>query len=118
MHGSSFRLKGMDQARIAMPYGFKKKTGAFKPLGHHGYLDFPSGTLRVTAPYLTRFLLSFIGDGQFDGARILKVETVREMRKIPFPKADSTQGLVWYFDKLGGSKTNPALVRHNSAIDN
>jgi hypothetical protein len=22
--------------------------GAFKPLGHHGYLDFPSGTLRVT----------------------------------------------------------------------
>ena len=26
------------------------------------------------------------------------------MRKIPFPKADSKQGLVWYFDKLGGSK--------------
>ena len=108
----------MDQAQIAMLYGFRKKTGAFKPLGHHGYLDFPSGTLRVTAPHLARFLLSFIGDGQFDGARILKVETVREMRKIPFPKADSTQGLVWYFDKLGGSKTNPDLVRHNSAIDN
>jgi len=26
------------------------------------------------------------------------------MRKIPFPKADSKQGLVWYFDKLGGDK--------------
>ena len=87
-----------------MPYGFKKKTGAFKPLGHHGYLDFPSGTLRVTAPHLARFLLSFIGDGEVDGTRLLKAETVREMRKIPFPKADSKQGLVWYFDKLGGSQ--------------
>ena len=104
MQGSSFRLKGMDQAKIAMPYGFKKKSGAFKPLGHHGYLDFPSGTLRVTAPHLARFLLSFIGDGQVDGVRLLKVETVREMRKIPFPKADSKQGLVWYFDKVGGAK--------------
>ena len=84
MQGSSFRLKGMDQAKIAMPYGFKKKTGVFKPLGHHGYLDFPSGTLRVTAPHLARFLLSFIGDGQFDGTRVLKAETVREMRKVSF----------------------------------
>jgi len=104
MQGSSFRLKGMDQAKIAMPYGFKKKTGTFKPLGHHGYLDFPSGTLRVTAPHLARFLLSFIGDGQLEGTRILKAETVREMRNIPFPKADSKQGLVWYFDKLGGAR--------------
>ena len=70
MQGSSFRLKGMDQAKIAMPYGFRKKTGAFKPLGHHGYLDFPSGTLRVTAPHLARFLLSFIEDGQLDGVRV------------------------------------------------
>jgi len=104
MQGSSFRLKGMDQAKIAMPYGFKKKTGAFKPLGHHGYLDFPSGTLRVTAPHLARFLLSFIGDGQVDGVRILKAETVREMRRISFPKADSKQGLAWYFDKIGNSR--------------
>ena len=105
MQGSSFRLKGMDRAKIAMPYGFKKKNGVFKPLGHHGYLDFPSGTLRVTAPHLARFLLSFIGDGQLAGTRILKAETVREMRKVPFPKADSKQGLVWYFDKIGGTKT-------------
>ncbi len=105
MQGSSFRLKGMDQTKLAMPYGFKKKTGVFKPLGHHGYLDFPSGTLRVTAPHLARFLLSFIGDGQLEGTRLLKTETVRQIRKIPFPKADSKQGLVWYFDKLGGAKT-------------
>ncbi|MFP6901485.1 MAG: serine hydrolase, partial [Opitutales bacterium] len=56
------------------------------------------------APHLARFLLSFIGDGQLEGTRILKAETVREMRKTPFPKADSKQGLVWYFDKIGGSK--------------
>ena len=105
MKGSSFRLEGMDQTKIAMPYGFKKKTGKFKPLGHHGYLDFPSGTLRVTAPHLARFLLSFIGDGQLEGTRLLKTETVRQMRKVPFPKADSKQGLVWYYDKMCGVKT-------------
>jgi hypothetical protein len=94
----------MDQAKIAMPYGFKKKTGVFKPLGHHGYLDFPSGTLRVTAPHLARFLLTFIGDGQLDDTHLLKAETIREMRKVSFPKADSKQGLVWYFDKIGNSR--------------
>ena len=86
--------------------------GIFEPLGHHGYLDFPSGTLRVTAPHLAHFLLSFIGDGKLEGTRILKAETVRKMRKVPFPKADSKQGLVWYFDKIGGAKT----MGHDGAI--
>ena len=78
----------MDQAKIAMPYGFKEKTSAFKPFGHHGYLDFPSGAFLVTAPHLARFLLSFIGDDQVDGTRILKAESVREMRKIPCAKTN------------------------------
>jgi CubicO group peptidase (beta-lactamase class C family) len=65
--------------------------GIFEPLGMHGYLDFPSGTLRVTAPHLARFHLSLIGDGKLEGTRILKAETVREMRKVPFPKGDSKQ---------------------------
>ena len=86
----------VQQCRLAL--------GAFKPLGHHGHLDFPSGTLRV-ATHLAGFLLSFIGDGKLEGTRILKAETVRKMRKVPFPKADSKQGLVWYFDKIGGAKT-------------
>ena len=60
--------------------------------------------MRITAPHLARFLLSFIADGQLDSDWVLQAETVREMRKIPFPKADSKQGLVWYFDKLGGDK--------------
>ena len=78
----------MDQAKIAMPYGFKEKTSVFKPFGHHGYLDFPSGAFLVTAPHLARFLLSFIGDDQVDGTCILKAESVREMRKIPCAKTN------------------------------
>ena len=104
MTGSSFRLAGMDRSRLAMPYAVRKKSGQLKALGHHGYLDFPAGTLRTSAPQLARFLLCFIGHGKIDDVRILKESTVRQMQTVPFANVAPKQGLVWYYDKVGGSR--------------
>ncbi len=104
IEGSSFHLAGMDRSKIAMPYGLKKKSGQLKPLGHHGYLDYPAGTLKITAAQLARFLACFINDGQLDDTRVLRGETVQEMRKIAFPDVAPKQGLAWYFSKTAGQQ--------------
>jgi CubicO group peptidase (beta-lactamase class C family) len=104
MEGCSFRLSEVDRGQVAMPYVWRARAGQFRALGHHGYLDFPSGTLRTSAPQLARFLLSFIGDGQVDGTRILKEQTVQLMRTSAFPRIAPGQGLAWYRDRVGGSR--------------
>ncbi len=102
--GAQFRLAGMDRSKIAMPYGLKRKSGKLKELGHHGYLDYPAGTLRITATQLAQFLICFINDGELGQTRVLRAETVQEMRKVVFPEVAPKQGLAWYFSKAAGYK--------------
>ena len=94
MKRSSYRLKPLDRAEIAIPHEWKK--GKQQPLGHHGYLDFPAGTLRTSAPQLARFLLCVMGSGEYQGKRILEAKTVREMLRVQYPELEETQGLVWF----------------------
>ena len=100
MKHAGFRLAGVDKSRVAMPYR-SRKNGTFEPLGHHGYLDFPAGTLRASVSGMARFLLSFIGDGAHGGVRLLKESTVHDMRRLSLPKVAPRQGLVWTFMKVG-----------------
>ena len=104
MEGTAFLLASVDPKKVAMPYAYRKKTGSFKVLGHHGYLDFPAGTLRATAPHLARFLLMFMGEGKLGEVRVLKTPTVESMKKIQFPKIDKKQGLAWYYDRIAGKQ--------------
>ena len=102
MNGAAFRLAAVNPKKVAMPYVYRKKTGEFKALGHHGYLDYPAGTLRATAPHLAKFLLMFMKEGKFGKTRVLKAATVEAMKKIQFPKIDKKQGLAWYYDRIAG----------------
>jgi CubicO group peptidase (beta-lactamase class C family)/dienelactone hydrolase len=103
MDHSSFRLRDLDFRDLAMPY-VVGSDGRFEPQGHHGYLDFPSGTLRTSVTQLARFLLSFIGDGALGEARVLRPETVEAMRRVQFPEIAPEQGLVWHYGELGGRR--------------
>ena len=104
MEGAGFLLASVDPKKVAMPYAYRKKTNGFKALGHHGYLDFPAGTLRATVPHLARFLLMFMGEGKLGEVRVLKAATVESMKKIQFPKIDKKQGLAWYYDRIAGKQ--------------
>lgn len=104
IEGSSFRLADVDLSRLAIPYEYRKKLNEYNELGHHGYLDFPAGSLRIRARDLARFLLMFMDDGIFDGVQVMKESTVQEMKRIQYPKIDSDQGLIWYYEKFGDKK--------------
>lgn len=94
MDQSSYRLKSLDRSKIAIPHQWKK--GKQQPLGHHGYLDFPAGTLRTSTNQLARFLMCIISGGEYKGNRILEQKTVREMLKVQYPELEETQALVWF----------------------
>jgi len=104
LNGCGFRLSDVDRSKVAMPYPLRRRSDHYQPKGHHGYLDFPSGTLRTSARQLARFLLSFVGNGRVDNVRLLKEETVKSMRRISFPKIAPEQGLVWFHGNSGGTK--------------
>tara|TARA_B100001123_G_scaffold16879_1_gene18901 strand:- start:2328 stop:3488 length:1161 start_codon:yes stop_codon:yes gene_type:complete len=104
MEGAGFLMSSVDLKKVAMPYGYRKKTGNFKALGHHGYIDYPAGTLRASAPHLSRFLMMFMGGGKLGEVRVLKEETVEAMKNIQYPKLDKKQGIGWYYTRVGANR--------------
>ena len=60
--GASFRLAGMDQSQIAMPYD-QDEDGTLVQMGHHGYMGYPAGLFRAKCTQIATFLLAFMNDG-------------------------------------------------------
>ncbi len=97
-----YRLADVDVGRVAVPQRWSRERG-FERLGHHAYLDFASGTLRLSAKGLARFLQAYQRGGELDGVRILRAETVSEMLRVQRPEIDEDQGLAWIRERLAGT---------------
>ncbi len=53
----------------------------------------PAGSLSATAADMSRFMLAILGDGTFDGASIVKPETLHEMEKHQFELHPALNGI-------------------------
>jgi CubicO group peptidase (beta-lactamase class C family) len=104
MDQTSFRLEGLDPSRLAMPYK-GKSAATFAPVGQFEFATYPDGQLRTSVPQMARFLLMFMQFGEYGGTRILPRAAAEEMRRPQIPMLDDTQGLVWYYETLGGRRT-------------
>jgi len=76
----------------------------------YGLATYPDGGVRTSVNDLAKFLTCIGNDGEYDGARILKRETVAEMMKPQFSKTwlpDSTdlkennRGIFWFISGNG-----------------
>jgi len=92
MHKTSWRLAGIDQSMLAMPYN--KSSVGYVPYGHYGEPDYPDGMLRTSINELAQFLISYMQDGRHNGKRILKSDTVEAMLESQTPLKRS-HGLGW-----------------------
>jgi CubicO group peptidase (beta-lactamase class C family) len=101
MRKSSWRLAGIDQSILAVPYD--KDTSGFIPYGHYGEPDYPDGMLRTSVVELAKFLAAYMRGGTYEGHRILKSETVAKMLKSQ-TSVSKHQGLAWYRDSIDGRK--------------
>lgn len=101
MEKTSWRLAGIDQSILAMPYD--KGASGFVPYGHYGEPDYPDGMLRTSATELANFLIAYMEGGAYGDRRILQPETVAEMLTSQ-TELEPDQGLVWV-KRLMGHRT-------------
>jgi CubicO group peptidase (beta-lactamase class C family) len=92
MHKTSWRLTGIDQSVLAMPYN--KSFFGYVPYGQYGEPDYPDGMLRTSINELAQFLISYMQGGRHNGKRILKSDTVEAMLESQTPLKQS-HGLGW-----------------------
>jgi len=102
MYETSWFLAGLDTNNIAIPHYWDGFT--YRPYGHYGYSDYPSGQLRTSSLQLARFLVAFQKHGQIDTVRILDSATVELMTTIQYPSIKPIQGLVWRWTQLLGQR--------------
>ncbi len=102
MYETSWFLAGLDTNNIAIPHYWDGFT--YRPYGHYGYSDYPSGQLRTSSLQLARFLVAFQQHGQIDTIRILDSATVELMTTIQYPSIKPIQGLVWRRTQLLGQR--------------
>jgi len=105
MSESSFFLRDLDRAHIAMPYQLDA-SGAYVAAGYYAYPDYPDGQLRTSASQLARFLMAFSQYGQLGGVQILERSTIDEMRR---QQPSSQEGLSWEYATIAGH----AVMGHN-----
>jgi CubicO group peptidase (beta-lactamase class C family) len=96
MAPTGWHLKDLGGAQVAVPTVYQN--GAFADYGAYSFEAFPAGALRTSALHLVHHLLAFMQGGQYDGVRILKPETVNEMRRSQGGGSRDGQGLIWYQD--------------------
>jgi CubicO group peptidase (beta-lactamase class C family) len=104
MSNSGFRLADVDASTVAMPYTSSPQ--GFDPIFQYGYPDYPDGEVRTSAKHLARWLGALMNLGEFQGTRVLDVDTVKEIRRNQI--ADLVgwrQGLIWFGEGWDGFST-------------
>jgi CubicO group peptidase (beta-lactamase class C family) len=107
MTGTSFRIDGLDPARLATHYTWTATKQV--PLEATSVPYYPATALRTTANDLGRFLAAISRGGELDGARILKAETVAAMTAVQAPASApgndiNGQGYFWEHRPVAGAQ--------------
>jgi CubicO group peptidase (beta-lactamase class C family) len=99
MRNTSWRLAGIDQSVLAVPYD--KSSSGYVPYGQYGEPDYPDGMLRTSVNELAYFVIAYMQGGRYRGQRILKARTVKEILRSQ-TSLDRSQGLVWSSQSIDG----------------
>jgi len=112
MNKTSWRLAGIDQSILAMPYD--KDSSGFVPYGQFGEPDYPDGMVRTSVNELARFMIAYMQSGRFENKQILKAGTVQEMLKSQTPLS-SRQGLAWSTRSISRSSNGWKVWGHDGS---
>jgi CubicO group peptidase (beta-lactamase class C family) len=78
-------------------------SGDHRPLCLYSFPNYPDGSLRTGVNELARFLLAYVNDGAYGGARVLAADTVRLML-TPQAATSPQQGLCWATELRDGRR--------------
>jgi CubicO group peptidase (beta-lactamase class C family) len=96
MYETAWFLAGLNISNIAIPYG-----PDFEPYEHYGFICWPAGQLRSSAPQLCNFMISMLNNGTFQSNSILNEDTVNliftpHFTEIPLGFPADLIGIFWW----------------------
>jgi CubicO group peptidase (beta-lactamase class C family) len=91
MNDSTFRQPPPAALMKNLASGYKQASDP-KPSPFEVVEASPAGALSSTATDMARFMMAHLNGGQYDGARILKPETVKEMHSLNYAPAPGMNG--------------------------
>ncbi|HEY7977552.1 MAG TPA: serine hydrolase domain-containing protein, partial [Rhizomicrobium sp.] len=91
MNSSSFKQLPPPALMKNMATGYKQASDP-KPVPFEIVEAAPAGSLSSTATDMARFMMAHLNGGQYDGARILKPETVKQMHSLNYVLAPGMNG--------------------------
>jgi CubicO group peptidase (beta-lactamase class C family) len=71
------------------------KVGSYVPTCFYSFYNYPDGLVRTSVRELSYYLLALMNDGELNGKRILKKETLNKMFTLQLT-GDKSQGLTWH----------------------
>jgi len=101
MTQTGLHLSDITTPNLAVPYHYEFAKGTYAPYPQYGYPDYPCGALRTSTNALSIWLRCFMNRGTYEGTRILKASTVKEIFRPQIP-GNWRQGLIWYYEQKGG----------------
>lgn len=116
MKSTTWSLPAADRARHSTLY--MSDGGLAVPIPLYTGTTYPDGGVRTSVADLSRFFAAMLGDGAYDGARILQRPSVEEMRRFQFTPSRKPQnvaldeknsGLFW------ATKFNVTRVGHGGS---
>lgn len=108
LDGAGWWLADVDTTRLAVEYS----TGRTDASGHTSYTANPqrgfghytATSMRISITGLARWVLAHVENGTLDGATFLTQASIDEERRVQFPSVAASQGLVWYYRNMHGSR--------------
>jgi CubicO group peptidase (beta-lactamase class C family) len=95
MQHSTFRQPLPDNLKPLMSDGYNK---ASQPAKSFEFVQaWPAGSLSTTADDMARYMIAYLQDGEYNGARILKPETARLMHSRAFGLDPRLNGMAYGF---------------------
>ncbi|RZO55176.1 MAG: class A beta-lactamase-related serine hydrolase [Sandaracinaceae bacterium] len=102
MDGAGWFLADVDEARVAVPYGYNGRS--YNPLPQNGFAYYPASSLRASITGLARYARMLLRGGELDGSRVLSEESVAELLRLQYPELDRGQALTFSERGVGASR--------------
>ncbi len=97
---------------------YSNETDTLKQIPLYGIPTYPDGGVRTSVSELARFFIALLNEGSYEGARILKKESVNEMQRFQFTAsskpdnvdiAELNSGIFW------ATKRNVSNIGHSGS---
>lgn len=97
---------------------YEKQEDTIKQIQLYGTTTYPDGGVRTSINDLSKFFICLLNDGEYNGKRILKKETVKEMLRFQFTELNKPENVdpeklnsgIFWATKMGGKR-----IGHNGS---